>query len=208
MAYCMVSTKIREDAEEHFIGDSRQSRRGPASSSAEPDAGLDRLFRPAPRCIWNDGQTPLELKARRDASRIEAEQEHPEWAYRQELYRSYAARAQICALAAGDKESTAECQPRYSRMLSKMCEALQLPEHGTEHVSTHGIHGVMSTKEVRQLPGALTSSTERSGIERSLTRRPTNQLMHISPRREKENVNSQAPNEPLEINPACTNPTR
>eukprot|EP00965_Chrysotila_dentata_P262041 6214455-Pleurochrysis_carterae.AAC.3 len=89
-----------------------------------------------------------------------------------------------------------------------MREALQeLLEHGTEHVSTEGIQGVMSNKEVRQLQGALTSPTERSDIERRLTRRLTNQLMHISPQKEAGNISYRAPNGPLEINPASLDPT-
>eukprot|EP00965_Chrysotila_dentata_P004510 146578-Pleurochrysis_carterae.AAC.1 len=56
----------------------------------------------------------------RDLERERYRQKQPERARRQEHYRSYAARAQICALGAGDKESTVEYDPRYSRMLSKM----------------------------------------------------------------------------------------
>eukprot|EP00965_Chrysotila_dentata_P061421 2034484-Pleurochrysis_carterae.AAC.1 len=65
----------------------------------------------------------------------------------------------------------------------------------------------MSIKEARQLQGALTPSTERSDIERRLIRRLTNQLMHISPRKEVGNISSRAPKGPLEINPACSDPT-
>eukprot|EP00965_Chrysotila_dentata_P143402 4737861-Pleurochrysis_carterae.AAC.1 len=65
----------------------------------------------------------------------------------------------------------------------------------------------MSIKEARQLQGALTSSTERSDIERRLIRRLTNQLMHISPRKEVGDINFRAPKGPLEINPACSDPT-
>eukprot|EP00965_Chrysotila_dentata_P139893 4624430-Pleurochrysis_carterae.AAC.1 len=78
---------------------------------------------------------PLELKARGDASRSETElakcmqrelernenrQRHPERVDRQKRYRSYAAQAQTSTLVAGDRESIAEYDPRYSRMLSKM----------------------------------------------------------------------------------------
>eukprot|EP00965_Chrysotila_dentata_P248869 6208583-Pleurochrysis_carterae.AAC.1 len=60
----------------------------------------------------------------------------------------------------------------------------------------------MSTKEVRQLQGALTSPAERSDMERTLLRRLTNQLMHILSRSDAKNINSRAPNGPVEINPA------
>eukprot|EP00965_Chrysotila_dentata_P025859 858443-Pleurochrysis_carterae.AAC.1 len=82
-----------------------------------------------------------------------------------------------------------------------MREALQLLEHGTAHDSTKEIQGVMSIKDARQLQGALTSSTERSDLERRLIRRLTNQLMHMSPRKEARDMGSRAPKGPLEINP-------
>eukprot|EP00965_Chrysotila_dentata_P101559 3352559-Pleurochrysis_carterae.AAC.1 len=82
--------------------------------------------------------------SRRETERVRNEQREFEKArHRQksskgteqrDRYRSYAARAQLCALATGDKESMAEFDPRYSRMLSKMREALQLLKHGTGHV--------------------------------------------------------------------------
>eukprot|EP00965_Chrysotila_dentata_P024215 802147-Pleurochrysis_carterae.AAC.1 len=77
----------------------------------------------------------------RDLERERHRQKQPERTRRKEHYRSHAARAQICALCAGDKESTVEYDPRYSRMLFKMREALQLLEHGTAHDSTEGIQG-------------------------------------------------------------------
>eukprot|EP00965_Chrysotila_dentata_P056883 1887373-Pleurochrysis_carterae.AAC.1 len=88
-----------------------------------------------------------------------------------------------------------------------MREVLQLLEHGTAHDSTEGIQGVMSIKDARQLQGALTSPTERSDIERRLIRKLTNQLIHISPRKEAGDIGSRAPKGPLEINLACLDPT-
>eukprot|EP00965_Chrysotila_dentata_P103871 3430128-Pleurochrysis_carterae.AAC.1 len=123
----------------------------------------------------------------------------------QDRYRNYAARAQPCALAAGDKESMAEFDPRYSRMFSKMREALQLLEHGTEHVDK--IRGVLTDREVRQLQGDLTPSIERNKVNQGLIRRLTTQRMHMSPVRERDNVNTQEPKVSIEINPACTDPT-
>eukprot|EP00965_Chrysotila_dentata_P049100 1628449-Pleurochrysis_carterae.AAC.1 len=65
----------------------------------------------------------------------------------------------------------------------------------------------MSIKDARQLQEALTYSTERSDIERRLIRRLTNQLMYISPRKEARDIGSRAPKGPLEIDPACSDPT-
>eukprot|EP00965_Chrysotila_dentata_P094692 3131439-Pleurochrysis_carterae.AAC.1 len=65
----------------------------------------------------------------------------------------------------------------------------------------------MSSTDTRQLQGALTSSAERSDIERRRLRRLTNQLMHISPWKETRDMGSRAPNGPLETNPACSDPT-
>eukprot|EP00965_Chrysotila_dentata_P104970 3466936-Pleurochrysis_carterae.AAC.1 len=65
----------------------------------------------------------------------------------------------------------------------------------------------MSIKDARQLQGALTSSAERSDIVRRLIRRLTNQVMHISPRKGLGDIGSRAPKGPLEINPACADPT-
>eukprot|EP00965_Chrysotila_dentata_P197456 6178196-Pleurochrysis_carterae.AAC.1 len=116
----------------------------------------------------------------RDLEKERYRQKHPERTQRQEHYRSYAARAQICALGAGDKECTVEYDPRYSCMLSKMREALQLLEHGTAHDSTEGIQGEMSITEARPPVTGSSDTFYRT---------------------------SQAPTGPLEINLACSVPT-
>eukprot|EP00965_Chrysotila_dentata_P155394 5133676-Pleurochrysis_carterae.AAC.3 len=152
-------------------------------------------------------ETECVRNRQREVEKERHRQKNPEGTDRRDRFRSYAARAQICALAAGDKESIAEFDPRYSRMLLKMREALQLLEDGTEHVSMDGIRRVLTDKEVRQLQEDLTPSIERDRVEQGLICRLTTQLMHMSPMQEKENVDTRASKVPLEIDPACTDPT-
>eukprot|EP00965_Chrysotila_dentata_P114991 3801211-Pleurochrysis_carterae.AAC.1 len=53
----------------------------------------------------------------------------------------------------------------------------------------NSIRGVLTDREVRQLQGDSTPSIERNKVRQGPIRRLTTQLMHISPVREKDNVN-------------------